>query len=121
MAIAEALPFLALALSALYGTALAENSGQEQRPSWKEANCPFACVSNGCICCSDDVSYAMPGESCPEGTHPLPPAWPGSSGASGSGSVDHTSSVLVSTVKTSCTAVSVSATNEALASEARGF
>lgn len=37
----------------------------------------------GGICCSDDMSYAMPGETCPEGTHPLPTAATGSDQASG--------------------------------------
>ncbi|KAF1975495.1 hypothetical protein BU23DRAFT_75509 [Bimuria novae-zelandiae CBS 107.79] len=75
----------ALLLSALWTTVSAEtpaavgkrellSSRQSEcsNPSWIPA-CPglFACIPPGGICCSDGISYAMPPETCPDGTEPI--------------------------------------------------
>ncbi|KAF2184607.1 hypothetical protein K469DRAFT_688611 [Zopfia rhizophila CBS 207.26] len=37
---------------------------------------PIPCIPPGGICCSDGISYAMPPDTCPDGTHPIATAIP---------------------------------------------
>ncbi|EXK77784.1 hypothetical protein FOQG_17516 [Fusarium oxysporum f. sp. raphani 54005] len=90
MAFGTYLWLISLAFTALSGASSADNDRDLGRrallverqtcstPGWIPA-CPgdFPCVPPGAICCSDDFTYAMPPDNCPDGTQPITTAGDG--------------------------------------------